>query len=105
MDCCLLRYERMQATPLREFGRAVRFLGLTHDDAAIEAALEASRFERLQQQETEQRFREAPTNTRAFFRRGRTGEGLEQLSAAQRAPLETMRARVEAVAVEQGLSA
>jgi hypothetical protein len=70
MDLCLLRYERMKAAPLTEFRRAVRFLGLEHGDNAIEAALEASRFERLAQQEAEQRFREAPTKTRTFFRRG-----------------------------------
>jgi hypothetical protein len=103
MDLCLLRYERMQAAPLREFRRAVRFLGLTPDDAAIQAALEACRFERLQAQETEQRFHEAPVRTRTFFRRGRSGEGLEQLGTAQRQPLEAMRERVEALIAERGL--
>ena len=105
MDVCLLRYESMKAEPLREFRRAVRFLGLTHDDAAIEGALDACRFERLQEQEQAQRFREAPTSTRTFFRRGQTGEGLAQLSAAQREPLEAMRSRVEAVIAARGLGA
>jgi hypothetical protein len=105
MDVCLLRYESMKAEPLREFRRAVRFLGLTHDDAAIEAALDACRFERLQEQEQAQRFREAPTSTRTFFRRGQTGEGLAQLSAAQREPLEAMRSRVDAVIAARGLGA
>ena len=74
LDLCLLRYERMRAEPLSEFRRAVRFLGLTQDDAAIEAALEASRFERLQQQETEQRFRETPHHAQAFFRQAPRGD-------------------------------
>ena len=105
MELCLLRYERMKAAPLTEFRRAVRFLGLAHDDAAIEAALDACRFERLQKQETEQRFREAPTQTRTFFRRGQVGEGLAQLTDAQRAPLAAMHERVEAVIVARGLDA
>lgn len=60
LPLCLLRYEAMQATPLTEFRRAVRFLGLAHPDVAITAALESSRFERLQRQEAAQRFRETP---------------------------------------------
>lgn len=102
---CLLRYEAMQATPLAEFRRAVRFLGLEHEDAAISAALEASRFDRLQRQEQEQGFREAPPNTRTFFRRGQVGEGLASLSEQQRQPLEAMRARVEALIEARGLAA
>lgn len=105
LDICLLRYEAMKAAPLREFRRAVRFLGLKHDDGAIEAALDACRFERLQQQEQAMRFREAPTTTRTFFRRGQIGEGLAQLSAAQREPLEAMRSRVDTVIEARGLAA
>lgn len=103
LELCLLRYERMKATPLAEFRRAVRFLGLTHGDTAIEAALEASRFEHLQAQETAQRFRETPHHAQAFFRRGQVGEGLAQLSAEQRQPLEAMRQRVEALIAARGL--
>ena len=103
LDLCLLRYEAMQRDPLPTFRRAVRFLGLEHEDAAIAVALEASRFERLQRLEAEQRFREAPPNTRTFFRRGAVGEGLARLAAAQREPLEAMRARVEAAIAARGL--
>lgn len=105
LELCLLRYEAMQTTPLAEFRRAVRFLGLEHEDAAISAALEASRFDRVQRQEQEQRFREAPPNTRTFFRRGQVGEGLTILSEQQRPPLEAMRARVEALIAARGLAA
>jgi hypothetical protein len=103
LDLCLLRYERMKATPLTEFRRAARFLNLAHDDAAIVAALDACRFERLQAQETEQRFRETPQHAQAFFRRGQVGEGLAQLSDEQRQPLEAMRERVEALIAARGL--
>lgn len=96
MRLCLLRYEAMKARPLEEFSRAVRFLGLPHDEADIAAALEACRFDRLQALERAQRFRETPRGSPGFFRRGETGEGLARLGPAERAPLEAMKARVEA---------
>lgn len=105
LPLCVLRYEAMKADPLREFRRAVRFMELPHDDTAITAALEASRFERLQEAEQAQRFREAPTNTRTFFRRGISGEGLDKLTPEQRAPLEAMLERIEALIAQRGLSA
>lgn len=104
LPLCLLRYEAMQRDPLPTFRRAVRFLELSHDDEAIAVALEASRFERLQRQEAERRFREAPTATRTFFRRGIVGEGLASLSASQRETLAAMLARVEAAIAARGLA-
>ena len=91
----LMRYEDMRSDPLPTFRRAVRFLDLPHDDAAIEAALDACRFERLQGQEREQRFRETPRHMRQFFRSGKVGEGRGTLGADQLARLEAMKARVE----------
>ena len=105
LPLCVLRYEAMKADPLCEFRRAVRFMELPHDDTAITAALEASRFERLQEAEQAQRFREAPTSTRTFFRRGISGEGLDKLTPKQRAPLEAMLERIEALIAQRGLSA
>lgn len=105
LDLCLLRYEAMQRDPLNQFRRAVRFLGLDQDDDAIGAALEASRFERLQRLEAEQRFHETPQHAQAFFRRGQVGEGLNRLSEDQRTPLAAMQARIEALIKEQGLEA
>lgn len=87
------------------FRRAVRFLGLEHEDDAIEGALEASRFDRLKRQEQEQRFRETPHHAQAFFRHGQVGDGLARLSAQQCEPLEAMRSRVEALIAARGLAA
>lgn len=105
LSLCLLRYEAMQREPLPTFRRAVRFLGLQHDDEAIHAALGASRFEHLQRQEQAQRFHEAPTVTRTFFRRGQVGEGLTRLSPDQYESLKAMRDRVETVITVRGLAA
>jgi len=101
MPMHLLRYEDMRRNPLPSFRGAVRFLGLEHDDQAIESALEACRFERLQRQEQEQRFRETPKHASQFFRSGRVGEGLEQVSAQQLRWLEEMHQRVEQAIAER----
>jgi hypothetical protein len=101
LDLHLLQYEDMRADPLPIFRGAVRFLGLDHDDQAIEAALEACRFDRLQEQEQALRFREAPTNTRQFFRSGQVGEGLTRLDPAALQDLRAMHDRVETVIAER----
>lgn len=90
-----MRYEAMRAAPLDTFRAAVRFLGLAHDDAAIAAAVTASRFERLQAEEAATGFREAPAGRR-FFRSGTSGEGAHRLAPETRARLDAMRERVDA---------
>jgi len=95
LDLCLIRYEEMHARPLDTFRRAAQFLGLDCDDRAIQAAIEASAFKRLQEIETESGFREAPARENArFFRQGQTGEGLTRLNPAQ---IELLRAEQEKV--------
>lgn len=101
----LMRYEEMRNEPVRVFRGAVRFLGLPHDDEAIEAALDACRFERLQSQERDRRFNEAPRHTRQFFRSGKVGEGLATLGADQLARLAAMKAKVDlAIAARKAAS-
>lgn len=82
MNVTVLRYEDMIAAPRETFTRAARGAGLTATDAEIARAVAHSRFEALQAQEREKGFGER-AGERAFFRAGRTGEGREQLSAAQ----------------------
>lgn len=96
MPVCVLRYEDMRRDPLPTFRRALRFLGLEHDDVAIEQALAASALERLQGQESERGFREAPVKTRRFFRSGAVGEGERVLSERHREALHAMWRRVTA---------
>lgn len=91
----LIRYEEMHQDPLSTFRGAIRFLGLDCDDRAIQLALAASSFEKLQVQEQEERFRETPPGVPRFFRSGLVGEGLNALSVAQIERLEAMKARVE----------
>ncbi len=76
----LLRYEDMLARPLETFRGAIRFAGLEHDDIQIAAALEQSRFDRLQEKERERGFRERLTGAKVFFREGRSGSWRDKLT-------------------------
>ncbi len=74
LDVCLIRYEDMHAEPVETFRRAAGFLGVSAEDDAIAAAIEASSFRRLSQIERERGFREASKHGR-FFRAGKVGDG------------------------------
>jgi len=79
LDVCLIRYENMCQEPMKEFSKAVEFLGIKASKDEISLALEASSFSALRTFEQEQGFREAPQGTH-FFRRGTVGEGRKMLS-------------------------
>ena len=69
--------------------RIVDFVGLSEDRfvVTIDEAVEASRFERLQEMEREKGFIERPIKAQRFFRSGRSGEGRERLSPEQQTAL------------------
>jgi hypothetical protein len=96
IDVHVMRYEAMKADPLATFAAGVRFLGMPHDAAAIAAALDACRFDRMQEQEAAERFRERPRDSQRFFRNGRVGEGLERLREDQLERLRALHGQVEA---------
>ena len=79
----VLRYEDLLADPLTYFARAVHFAGLGADIEDIQAAIEASRFDKLQSQEQRERFKETPRGTTHFFRKGQAGDWRNHLSKAQ----------------------
>lgn len=83
----LLRYEDMQTDPLATIGAALEFAGrpVSKDDLA--RAIELASFERLQSQETQSGFREAPEG-RKFFRKGQSGSWREELTQQQVAKIE-----------------
>jgi len=83
MDVCLIHYEDMHRQPLATFRRAVRFLGLDRDDDAINDAIQASEFKRLQQLEAKEGFIETPRDGTRFFRKGAMGDGLSKLTSDQ----------------------
>lgn len=79
----VLRYEDMKMSPLDSFRGAIRFARLTHDDEAVQQALDRCRLDRLQELEDRSGFAERWPSSRRFFRKGKVGGWREFLSAAQ----------------------
>jgi len=75
----LVRYQDLCYQPAQELRRMTAFLGLEPDANRIFRAVEHSSFRRLQQDEAEHGFAEAPTGATSgrFFREGRTGQWRE----------------------------
>ncbi len=78
----LVRYEDMKAEPVRVIHDALLFARKDHSLDEVAKAVELSRFEKLQAQELNARFREAPRG-RIFFRRGECGAWRDELTSAQ----------------------
>ena len=86
----VLRYEDMQAGAADALGAVLEDLGIAVERGRLERAAEWSAFERVQAQEAESGFQEAPVKlgTGRFFRSGRSGGWREELSEALRAQIE-----------------
>ncbi|MEL7444630.1 MAG: sulfotransferase domain-containing protein [Pseudomonadota bacterium] len=91
MPVLTLRYEDMLEDTKACLLRMIDFLGLgtEYTDAEVTYAVEASRFEKLQQREAKIGFRERPERAESFFRSGRSGEGREVLTRSQRDAIAT----------------
>jgi hypothetical protein len=81
----VVRYEDMHADPAAAFGAIARFLDLPHDPEPIAAAVAATSFSRLQEQERASGFIEKPRQAAAFFREGRIDGWRHELSKEQAA--------------------
>ncbi len=81
----VVRYEDMHADPAAAFGAVARFLDLPHEPERIAAAVAATAFARLQEQERASGFMERPRNAAAFFREGRVDGWRTVLTPAQAA--------------------
>ncbi len=83
----VIRFEDMQLNSLDTFSKIVDFIGLNYSTRQIEAAIELSSFERLQDIENKSPFSEKPIKSKRFFRNGKIGEGQEILSDEQQAKI------------------
>ncbi|AJI57879.1 sulfotransferase domain protein [Francisella philomiragia] len=83
MNKLFLRYEDMVADPIREFTKAIVFLGYPNDSERIAKAVEFSSFTTLKKQEAETGFAEKAPNAKSFFRNGKTSDYLDKLSQEQ----------------------
>ena len=87
-DVLAIRYEDMVADLASTLKRVSAGLGWSSSDAAIEAAVAATRFERLRAEESAGNFPESLRGDRPFFRRGIAGGWRDTLSLAQAARIE-----------------
>ncbi len=76
----LVRYEDLSADPAAVLSGVLTALDCAADASKIAAAVDAARFDRLQQQEAASGFRERPAGVPAFFRSGKVGGWRAELS-------------------------
>lgn len=75
-------YEALKADPVQTLTQIFSAIGVPVDSNRVQRAVDATRFERLQQIETDHGFREARPE-RAFFRRGAVDSWRDELTTAQ----------------------
>lgn len=88
VDCapfpvCVLHYEDMKLKPLETFSRAARFARLKRTPEQILKALEFSSFEKVQEQENAEGFKEKSPSSNTFFREGKIGSWRGELTEEQ----------------------
>jgi hypothetical protein len=79
----VMRYEDMQATPLKTFGSVARFLGIDPPRPRLEKAIKLSSFRVLKEQEKRHGFIERSKFSKAFFREGTAGQWRTALTREQ----------------------
>lgn len=84
---CVLRYEDMLADPAQALRTVARYASIPHDDGRLEAAVAATGFDRLREQERRHGFDGGQVERRPFFRKGRAGCWRDELPAHQEARL------------------
>ncbi|HQT63373.1 MAG: hypothetical protein B7Z75_00055 [Acidocella sp. 20-57-95] len=85
----LVRYEDLQAEPVKTFGKIVQFLGDDANPARLKKAIEFSEFHELARQEQAEGYKaHTPGAVAAFFREGKAGGWREVLTADQAQQIE-----------------
>ncbi len=79
----VMRYEDMLADPVKVFGGLARHLRIAPTGVQLEQAIELSSFENLREQEETEGFREKPEHAEKFFRKGTSGQWLNDLTENQ----------------------
>ena len=79
----VMRYEDMLRDPARAFSELIAFFKFEHDEAKLQAAVEATSFSNLKKKEQEQGFKEKSPNSEQFFRAGTFGGWRDVLSEKQ----------------------
>ena len=79
----VVRYEELCRAPRDTFGALLQAVGLQVDEQRLAKAIDFSSFERLKDQEVNTGFKERIAGSGPFFRRGRAGSWIDELTAAQ----------------------
>jgi len=79
----VVRYEDMANAAVETFTSAKEFAGLPLESERIAKAIEFSKIQELQRQESESGFREKSPRAESFFRRGEVGAWREMLTEKQ----------------------
>lgn len=83
IEVITVRYEDMKTQPLATFSRVVAALGLDCSQEQIAKAIALTQFEKLQQAEKKDGFKEKNITSPSFFRKGAMGGYKEELTPAQ----------------------
>lgn len=75
----VVRYEDCITDPVATFTTALRFAGFDAHEDSVATAVDLTRFDRLAAQEATDGFRERPSKTDRFFRRGEAGGWRDEL--------------------------
>lgn len=84
LPCTVLRYEDLISSPEGQFRHLLKSWQLKVDTKKLTAAIAATSLETLKAAEAKHGFQERPKGTKAFFRKGRSGEGYAKLAQPQR---------------------
>ncbi len=85
----LVRYERLHEAPGEVFSNLLRSVDIEPEPERVAACVAACDFKRLQAQEAEAGFQEAPKDCERFFNQGEAGAWHKILTAAQTEKIET----------------
>lgn len=79
----IIRYEDMKTNAFETFKEAVNKMQLNYSDEAIAAAIEATDFQKLKQQEERKGFKEKQITSSSFFFKGEMGRWKNELTKEQ----------------------
>lgn len=79
----IVRYEDMKNAPHKTFTRAIKSLGIKAKRKDISNAIEVSQFDKMQKMEKKEGFREKNAASKSFFRKGKSGGWINELSNEQ----------------------
>ncbi|MNL25114.1 Sulfotransferase domain protein [compost metagenome] len=79
----VVRYEDMVLDTIETFTKALSFLGIDASTQRIEQAINKTSFQNLKDAEAEKGFRESTKKNNPFFRKGKAGSWIEELTTTQ----------------------